>query len=215
MPQFANFDFEKALLQDRYDYIIAIDEVGRGAIAGPVAVGATVVSAESEGTMPKGLRDSKLIPEKQRKDYREQALEWVLAGAVGSVDASGVDNMGITHSLGEAARQAILEVEAKLPEIKQKRTIILLDGSHNWLAQLALPYFVITKVKADLDCGSVSAASILAKVYRDSLMVTKSAEIEDIYSWNKNKGYGAKAHYEAIALHGVLDGWHRVTWIKK
>jgi ribonuclease HII len=215
MPQFANFAFESALLRDKYDYIIAIDEVGRGAIAGPVVVGATVVDATLEATMPEGIRDSKLIPEKQRAGYLERASQWVLGGAVGRVDASEVDSFGITHSLASAASRAISQLEDIIPEIKSSRTIILLDGSHNWLESLNLPYFTITKVKADLECASVSAASILAKVYRDKVMVEKSAEINDIYHWTSNKGYGAKSHYEAIAEHGVLEGWHRVTWINK
>lgn len=215
MPKFANFVFESALLRDKYDYIIAIDEVGRGAIAGPVVVGATVVDASLEATMPEGIRDSKLIPEKQRSAYLEKASQWVLGGAVGSVDASAVDSFGITHSLASAASQAISQLEDIVPEIKSSRTIVLLDGSHNWLEGLNLPYFTITKVKADLECASVSAASILAKVYRDNLMVEKSSEINDIYHWASNKGYGAKSHYEAISQHGVLEGWHRITWINK
>ncbi len=215
MPQFADFKFESALLRDKYDYIIAIDEVGRGAIAGPVVVGATVVDATLEATMPEGIRDSKLIPEKQRASYLEKASQWVLGGAVGRVDAAEVDSFGITNSLATAASRAISQLEEMVPAIKSSRTIILLDGSHNWLEALNLPYFTITKVKADLECASVSAASIFAKVYRDNLMVEKSAEIDDIYNWSSNKGYGAKSHYEAIAKHGVLQGWHRITWINK
>lgn len=215
MPKIANFDFELTLLRDKYDYIISIDEVGRGAIAGPVVIGAVVTSLKSELNVPENIRDSKLIPERQRKDFRDKALEWVLAGAVGLSDASEVDSRGITWALASAAQKAILELERIMPEIASARTIILLDGSHNWLNSLNLNYFTITKVKADMECASVSAASILAKVYRDEIMLEKSSEIEDIYSWASNKGYGAKSHYEAIKAHGMLAGWHRTSWIKK
>lgn len=215
MPkQYANFDFELTLLRDRYDYIIAIDEVGRGAIAGPVVVGATVVNIDNQAGIPEGLRDSKLIPEKQRDDYHDKVLGWVLAGSVGSVEASYIDSYGITHSLAQAAQQAIFKLESAVPDIKEKRTIVLLDGSHNWLKELNLPYFTITKVKADLECASVSGASVLAKVFRDNLMVEASLELEDKYGWKSNKGYGAKTHYDAISEFGLVDNWHRKTWIK-
>jgi ribonuclease HII len=215
MPKiYANFDFEKSLFRQNYDYIIAIDEVGRGAIAGPVVIGATVVSAASENGIPPKIADSKMIPEKQRPEFERLSKEWVLGYAIGSVSASEVDLIGITAALAKAAVNAIQSLREQLPELEDKRTIVLLDGSHNWLSKSNLPFFVITRIKADMECASVSAASIIAKTYRDNLMISESVKNSNKYGWASNKGYGAPSHYAAIKEFGTDPIWHRLSWIK-
>jgi len=189
--------------------VIGIDEVGRGAIAGPVAVGVHAVLA---GTVefPEGLRDSKLLSEKKREALAPVVGEWG-SGAVGFATAEEIDARGITAMLGEAARRALLELH--LAGVPVDRAVILLDGSHDWLSPaLRRPLDVRTRVGADRACASVSAASIRAKVARDELMRAADAEHPG-YAWASNKGYGAKAHYEGIATLG-LTALHRRTWIR-
>lgn len=211
---YATFDFEKSLFRQNYDYIISIDEVGRGAIAGPVVIGATVVSPASEFGIPNKIADSKMIPEKQRPEFERLSKEWVLGYAVGSVTAPEIDSIGITAALAKAAVEGIGSLREQFPELESKRTIILLDGTHNWLSKSNLPFFVVTRAKADMDCASVSAASIIAKTYRDELMIAQSGKNLDRYGWASNKGYGAASHYTAIKEFGTDPLWHRLSWIK-
>lgn len=188
--------------------VIGIDEVGRGAIAGPVAVGAHVVR-QSVQEMPPGLRDSKLLSEKKREALHPILCEWGI-GSVGFVSAADIDTHGIVASLGEAGRRALLTLhEAGVPVTE---AVILVDGTHDWLSPaLRTPLQVVTRVRADRECASVAAASVRAKVERDALM--RQAHLaEPHYGWNTNKGYGSNAHYAGIAAHG-LSALHRASWV--
>lgn len=190
--------------------VIGVDEVGRGAVAGPVAVG---VHAVITGTavFPDGLRDSKLLTEKRREAMAPLVAEWG-AGAVGYASAEEIDAHGITAMLGEAARRALLELHRL--GVGVDRAMILLDGSHDWLsARLRSPLRVRTMVGADRCCASVAAASVRAKVARDALM-REAHDAHPVYAWDSNKGYGSKAHYAGIAEHGLTE-LHRHTWIKR
>ncbi|MFT4231807.1 MAG: ribonuclease HII [Leucobacter sp.] len=190
--------------------VIGVDEVGRGAIAGPVAVGAHVVLAGTDA-FPEGLRDSKLLSEKRREATAPLVCEWG-AGAVGFASAAEIDERGITAMLGEAARRALLELHAA--GVPVDRAVVLLDGSHDWLSPvLRSGLDVRTRVGADRDCASVSAASVRAKVLRDALM-REAHEAHPGYGWDSNKGYGSRAHYAGIAQHGLTE-LHRRTWIKE
>ncbi|WP_336659754.1 ribonuclease HII [Leucobacter sp. USHLN153] len=192
------------------ELVIGIDEVGRGAIAGPVAVGVHAVVA---GTIafPKGLRDSKLLSEKRRDVLAPLVHAWG-AGGVGYASAQEIDERGITSMLGEAARRALLQLRAT--GVAVERAVILLDGSHDWLSPvLRAPLDVCTRVGADRECASVAAASVRAKVARDALM-READEAHPEYAWASNKGYGARAHYAAIETVGLTE-LHRHTWIKR
>lgn len=189
--------------------IIGIDEVGRGAIAGPVAVGVHAVWAGTE-VFPEGLRDSKLLSEKRREAIAPLVHEWG-PGAVGFGSAEEIDERGIGAMLGEAARRALLELHAA--GVPVDRAVILLDGSHDWLTPaLRSPLDVRTRVGADRACASVAAASVRAKVMRDAVM-REAHEAHPVYAWASNKGYGSRAHYDGIAEHGLTE-LHRRTWIK-
>ena len=191
-------------------FVIGMDEVGRGAIAGPVAVGVHAFSLAS-GEMPEGLRDSKLLTEKRREALFPLVCEWG-AGAVGYGSPEAIDEFGISAMLGAAGREALLQLHRD--GIPVADSVILLDGKHDWLSPaLKRPLRVVTRVGADRACGSVAAASVRAKVLRDRLMAT-AATREPHYGWESNKGYGSKAHYAGIAEHGV-SSLHRKTWIKK
>lgn len=209
MSKDPTLDFELAQFALGAELIIGIDEVGRGSIAGPVAVGVHAVVAGTEA-FPEGLRDSKLLSEKRRGLVAPLVLEWG-AGAVGFATAAEIDERGIIWALGESARRALLDLHGQ--GVPVNRALILLDGSHDWLTPvLRSPLNVVTRVGADRACASVSAASVRAKVARDELM-REAHELHPHYAWNSNKGYGSAAHYAGIADHGVTD-YHRKTWIK-
>lgn len=209
MPVEPTLDFEAELFRAGATLIIGLDEVGRGALAGPVMVGACVVTAEYS-SFPSGLRDSKLISEKKRELIYPLILEWA-ATSVGEASAKEIDEFGITHALGLAAKRALTHLHEEGVPIAH--ATILLDGSHNWLNPvLAQPLTVITKVKADQDCAVVSAASVVAKVTRDRLMSELHLHHPQ-YNWESNKGYGAKVHMDAIGSYGTTDH-HRKTWVK-
>lgn len=203
-------DFEQSCFSKQIELVIGLDEVGRGAIAGPVAVGAHAVVA-GMAEFPIGLRDSKLLSEKRRETLAPLVATWG-SGAVGFASAAEIDTHGIIAMLGASARRALLELHRA--GVPVNRALILLDGSHDWLSPvLRSPLNVITKVGADRTCASVSAASVRAKVKRDAVMREADAQ-HPHYAWASNKGYGAAAHYSGIASHGLTD-LHRKTWIKQ
>jgi ribonuclease HII len=190
--------------------VIGMDEVGRGAVAGPVAVGAVVVAPDC-GEFPAGLRDSKLLSEKKRDLLEPLARGWVRLAAVGLASAEEVDAQGITACLALAAKRALGELHALGADVGA--ATILLDGHHDWLSpHLASPLTIVTRVKADRDCASVAAASVVAKVHRDALMAA-AHELHPGYGWDGNKGYGSPAHLAAVAELGTTPE-HRRTWIK-
>lgn len=202
-------DVERELLASGPRFVIGADEVGRGAVAGPVAVGMAVYSAD-RGEHPVGLRDSKLVSEKKRAVLEPLVRAWLPLHAVGMCTAAEVDEWGIVQSLATAAKRALaLLHEAGAPIAE---SVILLDGSHDWLSPaLASPLDVRTRVKADRDCVSVAAASIIAKVERDALMA-RLDETYPGYGWAQNKGYGAPTHLAAVGERGLTPE-HRHTWL--
>ena len=190
-------------------FVIGCDEVGRGAIAGPVAVGLCVVDV-SVGAMPEGLRDSKLLSEKRREVLAPLATSWALFSAVGLATAKEVDEVGIIAALGLAGKRALVSLHEAGALVRE--SVILLDGSHDWLTPaLQSPVRVTTRVKADRDCASVAAASVVAKVHRDRLMIDAHDSTPG-YGWSSNKGYGSADHFAAIAQLGTTD-FHRRTWL--
>ncbi|KQZ24762.1 MULTISPECIES: ribonuclease HII [Microbacterium] len=200
---------ERRLLRE-CEIVISLDEVGRGALAGPVAVGAAVMDAAgARRRVPEGLRDSKLVTEKRRPDVAARASAWVQASSVGWASAAEVDQVGIMRALGLAASRAVQGVLAQ--GIAAEGALVLLDGNHDYLSAVhPTPLTVRPVIKADRDCASVSAASVIAKVARDTYM----AELHDghpAYQWNRNKGYASLEHRDAIRTLG-LSPHHRASW---
>lgn len=191
--------------------VAGIDEVGRGALAGPVSVGIVVIRP-SVGEIPLGLTDSKLLKAPAREALLPLIREWCVASAVGHASAQEIDALGIIAAL----RLACIRALATLPVAPDA---VILDGSHDWLTQaddlfaeadpIATPP-VHTRVKADLTCASVSAASIAAKVERDALMRALDAAYPG-YAFAAHKGYGSESHRDAIRTMGATDV-HRRTW---
>jgi ribonuclease HII len=202
-------DFESQLFGSGVKQLIAIDEVGRGAIAGPVAVGVTLTSAETfKNPWPVKLCDSKLMSEKQREESFQPVADWVDQWAVGMASAEEIDKIGITKALALAAERAIEQLN-----FDATGTRMLLDGSHNWLGNRSYGVPVAVRPKADRDCVSVAAASVLAKVVRDRLMV-KLAEEFPGFGFEGHKGYASATHIEAVrSLRPSIQ--HRVTWLDR
>lgn len=208
-PKAPTLRLERELMTGGAPLVLACDEVGRGALAGQVAVGIVVVDA-STARMPAGLRDSKLLPEPKRELLAPRAAAWVRASAVGEASAAEIDELGIMACLGLAGARAfaaireVFEVPFGAP--------LLLDGNYDWLSQSIERHArVITRIKADRDCASVSAASVIAKVHRDRAMRAAHASWP-VYGWDENKGYSSRAHFEALAEHGPSE-LHRRTWL--
>jgi ribonuclease HII len=200
---------ERELFAAGSTLVIGVDEVGRGAIAGPVAVGMSVMSA-SCGAHPAGVRDSKLLSEKKRIELAPLLREWSVASAVGLASPHEIDELGIVHCLGLAAKRALGSLH--VAGIPVAASTILLDGNSDWLNPiLSSPLDVRTRVKADRDCVSVAAASVIAKVHRDELMVA-AHETRPDFGWAGNKGYGSTQHMEAVRALGPSD-FHRRTWL--
>jgi ribonuclease HII len=202
--------FERSLYREGVTSIVACDEVGRGALAGPVAVGMVVIDATIK-RMPAGLRDSKLLPEPAREKLAPLCRTWVQHSAVGMASAAEVDSLGIMRCLGLAGARALALLEEGGAEIRE--STLILDGNYDYLnPALMRPARVVTRIKADRDCASVSAASVIAKVHRDRLMIGHDAEYPG-YGWASNKGYSSREHFDAIAELGP-SALHRLTWLK-
>jgi ribonuclease HII len=202
-------EFENELHANGARFVIGCDEVGRGAIAGPVAVGLCVVD-RAVGGHPVGLRDSKMLSEKRREELAPLASAWARFSAVGLATALEVDTIGIMASLGLAGKRALLQLHELGASIAD--SVLLLDGSYDWLTPvLKSPLRVTTRVKADRDCASVAAASVVAKVYRDRMMIDYDT-VYPGYGWRGNKGYGSTEHYAAIDELGPSE-LHRMTWL--
>jgi ribonuclease HII len=205
---------ERALLAEGATVVIGCDEVGRGAIAGPVGVGVAVLDPERR-RIPVGLRDSKLLPEPQRVALAPRVQAWSAASAVGLASNDEVDDRGLSVALGLAGARAVEGLVAA--GVGLAGAVVLLDGNWDWLtpglivAGAAVLPAVVTRIKADRDCAAVSAASVLAKVHRDDLMIDRH-DTHPVYGWRSNKGYASRAHYAAIDIHGPCD-WHRRTWL--
>jgi ribonuclease HII len=200
---------ERSMHREGVRFVIGCDEVGRGAIAGPVAVGFSVVGVGVKAH-PVGLRDSKMLSEKRREELSPLAHKWSLFAAVGLASALEVDAIGIISALGLAGSRALQQLRDAGAPVDE--AVVLLDGSHDWLTPHApgAPR-VRTLVKADRDCASVAAASVIAKVHRDRIMIDADDAIPG-YGWKGNKGYASAGHYAAIDELGPSE-LHRHTWL--
>lgn len=208
-PALPHLEVEHGLIAQGFSVVIGLDEVGRGALAGPVSVGA-VGWWPGAGAPPDGIRDSKLVPEKSRDALATAVKQWVSLVAVGHAEPREIDQHGIVPSLGLAAVRAVSELIRRFAD--GTRPIVLLDGSQDWLSRvLPTPLPVVTQVKADRDCLSVSAASLVAKVERDTLMRNLAATYP-AYGFESHKGYGSAKHMAALREHG-LCAIHRRSFV--
>lgn len=190
--------------------VVGIDEVGRGALAGPVAVGACAVEVIDHvvAPLPEGVRDSKALTARRRQELVAPIMQSARAAAVGWASAAEIDAMGIMAALTTAAVRA-LDGLGVVPDA------IVLDGNVDVLSA-ALASTAVTvphvelRVGADRDCATVAAASVLAKVARDDHMTLLHDEAPH-FEWASNKGYGSAAHRAAINRFGA-HRHHRRSW---
>jgi ribonuclease HII len=208
-PVAPRLTLERRLLRER-PLVIACDEVGRGALAGPVAVGAAVMDERgARRRIPEGLRDSKLVPEPRRADVAARAGSWVQGSAVGWASAAEVDEVGIMRALGLAAIRALADLSAH--GFHTAEAIVILDGNYDYITAAGARGLTVRPViKADRDCASAAAASVIAKVARDALMTGLHDDLP-AYNWVSNKGYASPDHREAIRTHGISPH-HRASW---
>lgn len=218
---------ERSLLRDGATHLAACDEVGRGALSGPVTIGVVVVSAATP-TAPQGVRDSKLLTPQARERLVPRIQRWAACWAVGHAWPEEIDELGIIAALRLAGHRALAGLS-----IAPDR--VLLDGNHDYLTPPAVtaepadpglfeipaprapghPELVAvppvhTRIKADMTCAAVAAASILAKTARDALM-TQLHDQHPEYAWAENKGYSAPAHLAALSRFGPT-AHHRRSW---
>ncbi|MHA7293808.1 ribonuclease HII [Arthrobacter sp. HLT1-21] len=226
--------FERSFLDAGHRYLAGCDEVGRGALAGPVSVGLVVIDLGAVKGL-RGVRDSKLLSPADRVQLVPRIKKWALAHGVGHASAAEIDTVGLMRALQLAGNRAWEQVAATV-----RPDAVILDGNHDWLSpreQAALfdaetfeteattlgafrtavaevvtgcDVPVHTRIKADLKCLSVAAASVLAKVERDAMMVAYAADHPQ-YGWDINKGYATVGHRAAIDGLGPT-GLHRTTW---
>lgn len=189
----ALYDYESELGQDRL--LVGLDEVGRGPLAGPLAVGAVILPRAPR--IP-GLDDSKKLSEKRRATLADNIKEIAVAWTVEYIEAHEIDAAGMTLSLKMAFSRAVYTLEQK----GFKPEVLLLDGN-----PLRFDKREINVVKGDAKCASIAAASILAKVERDALMC-RYAEEYPHYGFDSCKGYASPSHINAIKEYG-LSPLHR------
>jgi ribonuclease HII len=196
-PTFCDLTFEKLAWEQGYQRIAGIDEVGRGALFGPVCAAAVVL--EIGGAIPQGIDDSKKLSAKKRlrlaEDIRAEAKDYSIA----FVESSTIDQINILEATREAMRRAV-------GGLKERPDYLLCDGII--VTRLSIPQNYI--VKGDALSLSIAAASILAKVERDRLIASLDLEYPG-YDLKRNKGYGTSNHLDAIKCLGPTP-FHRLTF---
>lgn len=185
-----SLDIEKSLWESDYSYVCGLDEVGRGAFAGPVCVGAVVFPKNSESI--DGVMDSKLLRPRQRERLAEEIKKNALSWDVAEVGVPIINRVGIGKATQMAFRKAV-KLLGKRPDF------VVIDAFY-------IEHFKRKNQKAIKDgdkiCFSISAASIIAKVHRDKLMKKLSKKYPK-YGFSKHKGYGTKKHQDAIRKFGL------------
>lgn len=194
-------------------YVIGIDEVGRGPIAGPVVVCACAVEIGLSllHLFPdEQLKDSKKLTEKKRISIVEKLQPYVetsqVVVGIGEVSAEDIDQEGISTAITNATEQALKKLEK---QGISKSSFVFLDGS----LKADASYTQETVIKGDEKIIEIALASIVAKVYRDTYM-KKIADAYPDYGFEKHMGYGTAFHYEAITIHGMTS-LHRTSFLKR
>lgn len=193
------WQIEKEYFAEGIRLICGVDEAGRGPLAGPVCAAAVILPAELE--IP-GLDDSKKLSDKRRRELFPIIKEKAVCYGIGLADHNEIDEVNILQATYLAMERAISQLSVQ-PELA------LIDG--NRAKDFGIP--VKTVIHGDSLSASIAAASILAKVTRDDIMLQYAQEYL-AYNFEIHKGYGTKAHYEAIAANGICP-IHRRTFLKK
>lgn len=199
MSQINMWEIENGIYSDGFKIICGVDEAGRGPLAGPVCAAAVILPMGLE--IP-GLTDSKKLTDQKRRELFPIIKEQAIAYGIGLASHEEIDEINILQA-------TYLAMERALAQLSVRPDIALIDG--NRAKDFGLP--VRTVVKGDSLSANIAAASILAKVTRDDLML-RLAEQYPEYGFEVHKGYGTKAHYEALRAYGASP-IHRRTFLKK
>ncbi len=189
--------YEQQLLDEGYEYIAGVDEVGRGPLAGVVTIGAVILDPNNPVY---GLKDSKKLSSKQIELLATEIKQKAIAYAIVSATPQTIDKIGIGHAIHKCMRGAIYKLGVT-PDY------ILIDHEH--LAFRSIESKAITK--GDDNSNSIAAASIIAKHYRDQKMIKLGVEYPQ-YGFESHVGYGTKKHREAIAEFGPIEKVHRYSF---
>ncbi len=193
------WEIEDALKKRGVGTICGVDEAGRGPLAGPVYAAAVILPEHLE--IP-GLDDSKKLTDKRRRELMPIIKEQAIAYGIGVATEKEIDEINILQA-------TFLAMERAIAQLQGKADFALIDGNRE--KDFGLP--VMTVVKGDSRSANIAAASILAKVSRDDFMEEMAAKYPQ-YGFEIHKGYGTKAHYEALRTYGHCP-LHRVTFLKK
>lgn len=208
MNKLPDFSFELPLWQKGFS-IIGIDEVGRGAFAGPVAVGGVVfpsnlTHSEMDHLLSLGINDSKKITAKKREELNLRIKELATTWHISFVPVVRINEVGIGNATFEGMREVVEALKHKT-----RNSYLLIDAFK--IPEIAVPQMGI--IRGDSLSISIAAASIIAKVERDKLMAELGLKYPK-YEWEKNKGYGTLIHRKAIAKYGQTSH-HRVDFCRK
>lgn len=195
-----NAEFDASVRAEGFLHLCGVDEAGRGPLAGPVFAAAVILSPDA---VPEGLNDSKKLSEKKREVLFEEICDKALAYGIASASVEEIEEYNILQATFLAMRRAV-------EQLSTRPDLLLIDGNRTPTG-LTVPSR--TLVKGDALSASVGAASILAKVSRDRLMMELDRQYPE-YAFSKHKGYGTALHYERLAVHG-LSPVHRPSFLKK
>ena len=199
MSQIDMWQIEQECYRQGYQVLCGVDEAGRGPLAGPVCAAAVILPPNLE--IP-GLNDSKKLTDKRRRELFPIIKEQAIAYGIGLASHEEIDRINILQA-------TYLAMERAIAQLSVKPDMALIDG--NRAKDFGIP--VRTVIKGDSLSASIAAASILAKVTRDDLML-EAAQDYPQYQFEVHKGYGTKAHYAALSEHGPSP-IHRMTFLKK
>lgn len=189
--------YEREYMAKGKKYIAGVDEAGRGPLAGPVVVASVIMPLDN---IIEGINDSKKVSEKKREVLYEKIKETALAYHIEAIDENVIDKINILNATKLGMKNCI-------ENLKIKPDLALIDA-----VKIDSNIETVSIIKGDAKSYSIAAASILAKVYRDNLMRDYDRQFPE-YGFAKHKGYGTKAHIEAIKQYGICK-IHRRTFVK-
>lgn len=192
-------EIERKLYNLGYYQICGVDEAGRGPLCGPVVAAAVILS---QNCIIEGVNDSKKLSEKKREMLYNEIIKNAIAVGVGTCDQDVIDEINILNATKKAMCEAI-------KNLKKKPDYVLIDGNQ----KIDIEFPLDTVVKGDSKSESIAAASIIAKVTRDRIMLEYDKKYPE-YGFAKHKGYGTKAHIEAIEKYGITP-IHRISFCRK
>lgn len=193
------WNFEHICYDEGFAVVCGVDEAGRGPLAGPVCASAVILPRDLE---IEGLNDSKKLSDKRRRALFNEITAQAVAYGIAFATEQEIDEINILQATFLAMRRA-------LTQLSVQPSVALIDGNRE--TDFGLP--VKTIVKGDSLSANIAAASILAKVTRDDFMLEQAARYPE-YGFDVHKGYGTKAHYEALRKYGPCP-IHRRTFLKK